>query len=263
MFGVINDFHTEYVIDDELYEFLYRESARVVTGRRVLPDGGCYATLQSFALTLARSLSRGDIPQKLKRRMQALVDTVNADLRADPKLLDQPTCVYRSSQLDEPEQDLVMRAHERTHALIAYLKQQGKFSAPVRVPEHGLERVSVDTRLLLGLDKLGKGVGAGFYYVSAINQYSRSGESVVEEVIARLAETEAAYRSRNKQFIDSTNARREADMRYVIKMVPKLRSDLPPFVAELEYQPDDFKRLYHRVEAKYGSVEAFIRSLVD
>jgi len=273
MLSAVYDFHTEYVIDDELYNYIVDH--RVRKG----PTGvGSYAICFPYARDFIKYIDdaldtqrfpvpgRVSLPARLEPSALAVLEEVFGDILADRSLRDKPACVYRSERLLESGQRIRTQAHERFHAFVRMLDIDKRFSGPV-----GNTLVNRETRLLLGLDQFSGGsgrnklegrVGIGFFWLAKLNRWSQDDSVMVEESLARIAELEAVYAAKNRALIDRTNkdmARFVANARVAAMRYP----NLPEYVQKISFGEQDFKKLYHRIKAKYGSVREFVRSVAD
>lgn len=288
MLGALRDFHTEYIVDGTLYNVVFDRLYDSNRSRRGTSAGMCYPRLHQVLEELQeflgrRSWRRYGLEDAQDTRFdfvradgQKLLDEMNADLKSDPVLERMPVCLYKESALKIPYHRRALKVHERFHAYLRKLEHEGKFS-PSSVMQAGLE-----TRLMLGLNTFSAGVskntrllfgykprpaetqvGVAFYWISRFNGWANEDRgSYLEEVVARLAELEDAYKSRNKNYLNHVK-------QYLYNAMNTARRArvndplAPSYVMKLDFWTTDFIRLYRRIKAKHGSVKQFILSLTD
>lgn len=287
MLGDINEFHTEYVLDDALYDFINDEQQFALSARPPYSQGNCVRFLSVFQRMVRNKLRTKRSTPELKQLGRELLARIKRDVEADPKLLDYPVCSYRAVVSAIPHKDLVLRAHERFHALVGYMRKTNQFVRYVKPKGEEIPKVMYDIgvatadgmtmfpdeRFRRALNAFGtatKGskfkVGDAFYWVSIINGWdSEDGLAQIEEVLARMAEYSAVQKTKDKAQIAATEnmmamaMERTESRAFEDLLRPAAKRKYPQGFHSISFRSTDFEKLYRRIIKAHGSIEGFVR----
>lgn len=228
--GALHDFHTEYVIDGERYDRIDPHS-----------QGVCFRTLK---LLRDKAQEAGD---------QQLVKDINKDIKHDPALEGISACLYRSKYVDNPLLWKRLTSHERFHAYVNERQRTVWSRQSFVAPNGNTFRLLQDARIAVGLNRIGPDVGQAFALMAKVAGWVTSDYGASEEALARIAELEACYALRAGDFIERGIASLE-------RLEKETRSKYPRL---FKIEEGDFMKVYHRIQAHWGSVKGFINSLDD
>lgn len=205
---------------------------------------------------------------------------IDVDIAADPWLLEQPVCVYRNELVKEPYHNITLRAHERLHALIYKIREEQRQKGDDPRGSGGLPNFWLVWEITKEFDpKYGPndfrsldGLGYGWEKLAKVKGWRTDGtfgDGDVTEVLARVAEMEAAEATHNVGYVLECNLRLQNLMLDVISQVEESRRQPPKkkkfdgWTERFNYEPEDFNKFHRRIAIKFGTVENFVRHAAE
>lgn len=281
--SAIYDFHTEYVVPQEVFDVLEAGSAA----------GLCVPQLKYLMENLAQIMLTDahmgglTISNKQRAGLKKFIQELQEDTNADRGLFQQPVCLYLKRKTSPTERERV-KAHERFHAYVStkdntvWRKNKKGYNRDTLIMAglmHALAGVPKGTDAMKSKQPLSKHVGMQFYVLALLIGWGTS-NTAAEEALTRIAEIEWAYKRKDKAIdLVKSNIQRAVKLLQkhkrqaifeIVRIITAFREagiefgklDATPLEL-LDITEQDFMKAYHRIKKKYGSVRGFIDSIEE
>lgn len=281
--GAIYDFHTEYVVSQEVLDVLGSSPALGVC----VPQLGDLIEELAHILISDAAMEGLRLSPAQRAGLKKFVLEIKEDTDADKGLLKQPACLYLKRKTTPTERERV-KAHERFHAYVStkantvWKKNKKGYNRDTLIMAglmHALAGVPKGTDAMKSKQPLSKHVGMQLYIFAGLIGWGNP-QTAAEEALVRIAEIEWAYKRKDKAIdIVKGNIRRAVKLlqkhrRQAIMEVARIvggfrqagiefgKLDVTPLEL-LDITEQDFMKAYHRIKKKYGSVRGFIDSIEE